>query len=239
MRRHRAMLGGWLVPLVLLACQGAEDELASIKAQQEEILERLSKLEGHLAPARPEEDFSKLYSIPVDRSPVLGSSGAPVTLVAFSDFQCPYCEGSAPLLKAILEKYGDRVRLVYKHFPLSFHPQARPAARAALAAQEQKLFWEMHDVLFESSQRLETADFDTLAARAGLDVERFHRDLESKKTEYDGRINADYAQGLKADVRGTPTLFVNGRKVRTRTMDGISGMIDGELESSRVGGERS
>jgi protein-disulfide isomerase len=152
--------------------------------------------------------------------------------VQFSDFECPYCARSAPLLRRLLEDYGDDVRLVYKHFPLSFHAHARPAAIASLAAQEQDGFWEMHDALFRQAGRLQPAEFPALAEEVGLDADRFRRDVESKWKEYQSRIDSDYALGLKVDVRGTPSLFVNGRKVRPGTLERIRARIDAELRQA-------
>jgi protein-disulfide isomerase len=223
----------------LAACQPREDELAEIRQVQAEVLARLARLEegqqrllaerASALPQRPPEDFARTYTIPIGDSPVRGNPEAPVTIVAFADFQCPFCAESAPILKTILEKHGDDVRLVYKHFPLSFHEQARAAARAALAAQEQMRFWEMHDALFENFESLSAEDFPRLASEAGLDAELFRRSYESNQEAQTQRINADYALGLRLDVRGTPTLFVNGRKLRDRTLQGISARINEEL----------
>jgi protein-disulfide isomerase len=152
-----------------------------------------------------------------------------VTIVEFADFECAFSAETAPVLRAALEKYKDRVRLVYKHFPLSFHAQARAAARASLAALEQGRFWEMHDVLLRNQANLTEEDLPKLAEEAGLDVGLFRTSYETRKNRYERRINLDYASGLRADVRGTPTVFVNGRKVRNRTLEGISARIDEEL----------
>jgi protein-disulfide isomerase len=240
--RSSAIPFGWLLGglLALAACGSDREELAELRDRQDEILERLSKLEAAEKQeaeqprtprgAEAQDHGDIIYRIDVGSSPTIGNPDAAVTIVEFSDFQCPYCARTAPLLRQILERHGDDVRLVYKHFPLSFHPQARSAARAALAAQDQRAFWEMHDLLFEHSERLGEARFADLARRAGLDVERFSRDYDTRAVDYDRRIDEDYAQGLTVNVRGTPTLFVNGRRVRVRTVDGISAMIDEELE---------
>jgi protein-disulfide isomerase len=232
-------MGGVLLLCALAACQSREDELAEIRQVQEKVLERLTQLEegqqrllaerASKLPERPSEDFDRIYTIPIGDSPVRGNSEASVTIVEFADFQCRFCAESASVLKAILEKHGDDVRLVYKHFPLSFHEQARAAARAALAAQEQRRFWEMHDLLFENFESLSAENSSRLASEAGLDVELFRNSYESNRETQTRRINADYALGLRLDVRGTPTLFVNGRKVRHRTLQGISARINEEL----------
>jgi protein-disulfide isomerase len=240
--RRSAFPSRWLLGclLALGACGADREELAELRGRQDEILERLSKLEAEErqgagqartpGEAEAQDDGDVVYRIDVGNSPTIGKPDAAVTIVEFSDFQCPYCARTAPVLREVLERYRDDVRLVYKHFPLSFHPQARPAARAALAAHDQRAFWEMHDLLFEHSERLGEARFEDLARRAGLDVERFTSDYDSRAADYDRRIDEDYAQGLTVNVRGTPTVFVNGRRVRVRTVDGISAIIDEELE---------
>ena len=133
------------------------------------------------------------------------------------------------MIEDVLKKYPKGVRFVYKQFPLPMHPMARPAAQASLAAQEQGKFWEMHDVLIQNQPTLDAAKFADYAKQAGLDVARFKRDLEQKKAEYDKRIDAETQLGQSSDVRGTPTLYIGGKKVSARTVDGMSTMIDAEL----------
>ena len=225
-----------LLAIALVACQPRDGELAEVRASQEEILSRLDRLEraeqpasARLAPGPGRAAETRVYRIEVGTSPVLGNPDARVTIVQFSDFQCPYAARSVPVLRELLDAYGEELRLVYKHFPLSFHPMARPAAIAAIAAREQDGFWEMHDALFERGEDLEPSEFPALAGRAGLDVERFRRDYETNWKEYESRIDSDYALGLKVDVRGTPSLYVNGHKVRAGTLEGIRARIDAEL----------
>ena len=234
MKRSRPWLAA--IALCLMACRASQDELAELRAQQARMLERVANLEAEQRRLRPEQPRAMdrasqpLQEIKPGVSPVLGNPHARVTIVEFADFECGYCAASAPLLKQVLQRYDEDVRLIYKHFPLSFHPRARAAAVASLAAKEQNAFWEMHDQLFEHSGRLEDVSFERLAEQAGLDVERFLRDYERKQEAYERLISADYAEGLRVDVRGTPTLFVNGRKVGVRTFEEISTMIDEELE---------
>jgi protein-disulfide isomerase len=225
-----------------LACGPSAQDMQEIRDRQEQILEKLTKIEEGLGaqarprrPQRPAEDFDRVYEIPVGDSPVLGNPNAPVTIVEFSDFQCPFCARTSPLLKEVLEKHGENVRIVYKHFPLNFHRAARPAAVASLAAHEQGRFWEMHDVLFENSRTLDVAKMEEYAKAAGLDVERFKKDLEAKGQQYEQRVQAEFQQGVAADVRGTPAVYVNGRKLKNRSLDGFSAQIDAALEGA--GGE--
>ncbi len=218
--------------------QQAKD-LAEIKSKQDEILQRLTAIEEGqkklqaAAPARaarPDEDFDKSYTIAVAGSPVRGKSDASVTIVEFSDFQCPFCARSNPIVEGVLKKYPEKVNYVYKHFPLAFHAAARPAALASIAAQEQGKFWEMHDVLFTNQATLDASKLEDYAKQAGLDVARFKKDLETKKAEYEKRVDAELALGQSVDVRGTPTLYIGGRKVRVRTVEGMSAMIDEQLK---------
>ena len=228
------------VGIALAGCNPqASKDLAEIKATQAEILKRLTSIEDGqkklqaAAPARAartDEDYDKQYTIAIADSPVRGKATAPVTIVEFSDFQCPFCARANPIVEDVLKKYPNQVNYVFKHFPLAFHGAARPAAMASMAAQEQGKFWEMHEVLFANQATLDAAKMEDYAKQAGLDLARFKRDLEAKKAEYDKRIDAELALGQSVDVRGTPTLYVGGKKVRIRTVEGMSAMVDEQLK---------
>jgi hypothetical protein len=142
---------------------------------------------------------------------VKGSPMAPVTIVEFSDFQCPFCAAAYPELERLVRENQGTVKLVFKHFPLSGHSRALPAARAAEAAALQGKFWEMHDLLFAQQKQLEDADLRRYAQQIGLDVERFERDFASP--EVAAAVEADRAEGHKLGLEGTPTVYVNGRKL--------------------------
>jgi predicted DsbA family dithiol-disulfide isomerase len=141
--------------------------------------------------------------------PARGPEDAPIHIVEFSDFECPYCLRAFPTVKQVLERYGDRVRFVYRHFPLPNHPHARPAAEAAACAHEQGKFWEYHDRLFASAGQLTPADLQAHAAAAGLDAARFGACVEART--YREQVDADIAAAQRAGVTGTPAFFVNGR----------------------------
>lgn len=143
---------------------------------------------------------------------IRGNVSAPVTLVEFSDFECPFCERIYPTLKQVLANYADKVRLVYKYFPLSFHPNAQKAAEAAECASEQGKFWEYHDKLFENQAAgFSTDKFKQWAGELNLSNSQFNECLDSGK--YAQKVQADFQEGTKKGVSGTPTTFVNGQLV--------------------------
>ena len=154
-----------------------------------------------------------------------GVPGAPIEIVVFSDFQCPYSSKVTPALDAVVEHYRGQARLIFKQFPLAFHEQARAAATASLAAHAQGKFWEMHDRLFANHRNLGRAALEGHARDLGLDMDAFTATLDKG---LDGPINADMAEGKGAGVRGTPTFFVNGRKYQApgRSADDIIKVID-------------
>ncbi|HEY6099855.1 MAG TPA: thioredoxin domain-containing protein [Anaeromyxobacter sp.] len=143
--------------------------------------------------------------------PARGNPKAPVTLVLFSDFQCPFCANVEPTLAEVQRQYGDKVRIVWKHQPLPFHPNALPAAEAAEAAREQGKFWQMHDKLFSSQRELSPDTYERIAREIGLDVRRFQEATRSGRAR--GRIQDDQQLAARVGANGTPTMFVNGEKV--------------------------
>jgi thiol-disulfide isomerase/thioredoxin len=155
-----------------------------------------------------------------------GPPEAPVTVAVFSDYQCPYCGRLEPLLQQVLEKYPNNVKLVFKNFPLSFHSQARKAATAALAAQGQGKFWEFHHKLFEAAS-LNDQKIQDIAKELKLDMNKFNEKLKDPAIQE--TINRDLADGKDNDVSGTPAIFVNGKEVNERSLEGFSRMIDAEL----------
>jgi predicted DsbA family dithiol-disulfide isomerase len=147
-----------------------------------------------------------------DPARVRGTPMARVTIVEWSDFQCPFCGAAHPEIRRLLGEMGGKVKLAFKYFPLTNHERAMPAARAAEAAARQGKFWEMHDVLFEHQRELEDADLERYAAAIGLDTARFRADLSSPEVQQ--RIDADRKEGEKLEIQGTPTIYVDGRLLR-------------------------
>ena len=162
--------------------------------------------------------------------PTRGAANAPVTIVEFSDFQCPYCGNLYPVMKEIETKYKDTVRVVYRQFPLtSIHPFAQKAAEASLCAKDQNKFWEYHDSLFENQQALDVDALKTRAINLQMDTAAFNACLDSgKEAEV---INKDILEGNKVGVTGTPAVYINGRPYRQDTsFEALSKAIDAELQ---------
>ncbi|HEV8636398.1 MAG TPA: DsbA family protein [Chloroflexota bacterium] len=149
-------------------------------------------------------------AVPVTaRDHVRGPADAPVTLVEYGDFECPYCAAARPIVRELFERLGGRLRVVHRHFPLTHeHPRAQAAAEAAEAAAVQGKFWEMHDLLYASPTRLADADLRGHAAALGLDLGRF--DAERATHAHAARVREDAAGGARSGVSGTPTFFVDG-----------------------------
>ena len=148
-------------------------------------------------------------AVPIAGSPVIGPSDAPITLVEFSDFQCPYCALATPELQALLKAYPKQVKLIFKQFPLDMHSQAAFAASAAMAAHRQGKFWPMHDALFASRNDLSRPSVLALASAIGLDMKRFESDLDSQEVRR--AVNHDIDDGSRIGVMSTPTLFIDGQ----------------------------
>ena len=206
-----------------------------VRRQRDRILRNLAvelardvEVNFLLDPVRADFDLSG--------SPSYGPDDARVTLVEFSDFECPYCGRFFPTVQRIKEEYGDRVRLVYLQFPLTeLHPHAWKAAEASLCAHEQGRFWDMHDLLFEEQDALAIEDLKEKASRLELDRESFDTCLDSGRMAE--KVRSDIRQGEVHGVTGTPAIFVNGVQVEGGAVPYpvIAQIIDGELEGS--GGE--
>ena len=175
------------------------------------------------------------YRVPVELAgaPVRGNPKAPVTIVEFSDFQCPFCVRARPTVNRVREVYGDRVRFAFRHYPLDFHPQAQKAGEAAACAGEQDRFWQMHDRLWENPQKLEVPDLKAHAQALGLDAPAFAGCLDSGR--HAGLVERDMQAGQAYGVSGTPAFFVNGRPlIGAQPFETFQQVIDDELARAAV-----
>jgi len=209
-----------------------EARVASLEAQLkgiQDIFKQVKAQGGNTAPTPQPSEPSPTYDIALDHSPVRGSSDASVTIVEFVDFQCPYCARFHPLSLQALKMYPEKVNYVLKNFPLSFHPNAKPAAKAAFAAGEQGKYWEMTDLLLAGGNILTEEKFVELAGNLGLNVEQFKDDYKNKDAQWEEYIAKDMALGQKVNVRGTPAFYINGRPFRGRDFNDFKGGIDRAL----------
>jgi protein-disulfide isomerase len=178
-------------------------------------------------------DHSKLLEdpvkIPVAGAPVLGPTNAPVTLVEFSDFQCPYCFKAVLELQTVLKTYPTQVKLIFKQFPLDIHSEAAYAAAASVAAHKQGKFWGLHDAMFAQRGRLSREIIAKLASDIGLDMKQFNSDVAS--ADIHKIVEKDRDDGDTAGVTGTPTLFVNGQHYNGAvTLAALKPVLEGELK---------
>ncbi len=174
---------------------------------------------------------AKPLAIDLAGSPAKGPENAPVTIVVWSDFECPHCRMTLPLIEKVFEEKAPLIRLVHKFYPLPSHPHADAAARAAVAAQNQGKYWEMEALLFANQLALEGTDLLRYAREIGLDIERFTADMEAPETIE--HVARDKAAGQQAGLNGTPFIVVNGRVFDLsmfRVDDDLAGWID--LEAS-------
>jgi len=158
-------------------------------------------------------EFGAELTVPVseDRDHIQGPVFAPVTLLEYGDYECPYCGAAYPIVKQVQERMGERLRFVFRNFPITTsHPHAEQAAEAAEAAAAQGRFWEMHDHLYEHQRRLETTDLHDYAEQLELDVERFDRELAGHV--HAARVREDFMSGVHSGVNGTPTFYINGKR---------------------------
>ncbi|HEY8378664.1 MAG TPA: thioredoxin domain-containing protein, partial [Nannocystis sp.] len=173
------------------------------------------------------ERFRVTYT---DKDPMKGAAEPLVTIVEFSDFQCPFCAKFTDMLNELLKDpaYANDVRVVFKQYPLPMHKDAGTGSEAALAAGEQGKFWEMHDILFKNQKAMTRADVEKYAQELGLDMAKFKAALDNKT--YEAKVKEDMELGRKFGVRGTPSFFINGKWQRgaPRTIEGLKKLVDEE-----------
>lgn len=171
-----------------------------------------------------------VFDVNIKDAPVKGSGSAKVTIVEYSDFQCPFCSKAAVTISELEKKYGSKVKVAYKNFPLPFHSQARLAAEAAQCANAQnpKLFWKMHDAMFADQTKLDKDNLLATAKKIGVKEADFKTCLDSDK--YKSVIEADMAEGQKLGIKSTPTFFINGKLVSgAQPVEVFSEVIDEEI----------
>jgi len=157
--------------------------------------------------------WEAVLTMPVaeDRDHIQGPADAAVTLVQYGDYECPYCGAAYPIIKEVQARMRERLRFVFRNFPIvTSHPHAQQAAEAAEAAATQGKFWPMHDLLYENQRRLRDQDLSGYAAKLGLDVELFDKELAEHV--HAARVHEDFMSGVRSGVNGTPTFYINGAR---------------------------
>ncbi len=173
-------------------------------------------------PAKPKKQVDA-------KGPSKGPDTAKVTIVEFSDFQCPFCSKASSTVDQVMEQYAGKVKLVFRHFPLEFHEKAPKAAEASLCADEQKKFWEFHDMMFKNQDKLSVEDLKANATTLGLDATKFNECLDSGKMKK--VVDEDTAAGKKVGVSGTPAFFINGTMLSgAQPLEAFKEAIDAELK---------
>lgn len=230
-----------LLGVLLVAGCATTSEVEALKTQQRVLQDRVEKLEARLEKKQQEDkararggrpDPDQVYTVTVGSAPFLGPADAPVTIVEFGDFQCPFCERVERTLRRVTETYGNRVRLVWKHNPLPFHNRAMPAALAAECAHAQQKFWPMHDALYVGFREYQNLDAEQAADDVGLDLVAFRACMTNPETE--DRVRADIKQAEQLGARGTPSFFINGRSLTgAQPFEAFKALIDEELAKAQ------
>jgi protein-disulfide isomerase len=202
-----------------------------IQNQLQQIQNRINAMgNGNVQPQEvqgpPPEDMNKVYDLPVGVSSVLGDKNAPVTITEFSDFQCPFCARFYAAIKDVLGAYPGKVKVVIKNFPLPFHPNARPAAKLAMAANEQGQFQGMMELLLQNGGDASDDKIKAYAKTLNLDYNKLVSDYKSKDAQWEKQIQDDMQLATSSDVRGTPTFYLNGRKTNSRDLASFKAEID-------------
>ncbi|MBN8227584.1 thioredoxin domain-containing protein [Corallococcus macrosporus] len=218
-------------PLIDQEIAKADKALAG-GTKAEDLYAKLNQDNVNAAPAAPAAPAEPaVQKVEVGNAPVRGPKNAPITIVAWSDFECPFCSRAVPTLEQVEKEYKGKVKIAFKHQPLPFHQNAKLAAQASMAANEQGKFWEMHDKLFANQRALDRASLEKYAQELKLDMNKFKTALDSGK--FDKQIEADMADGSAKGANGTPTFFINGRTlVGAQPFDAFKRVIDEELKKT-------
>jgi protein-disulfide isomerase len=231
--RFQEVAKGELAKASALAAKGVAPDLVYTQLTESNLKEQAAA-----AAKTDDEDApdTKTYKVPVGSSPVLGAKDALVTIIEFSDFQCPFCKRVEKTLGEVRAKYGNDVRFVWKNDPLPFHKRAEPAAQLALEARAEKGdkgFWEAHDALFDSQPKLEDADLEALAATLKLNVAKVKQAIATHK--YKTAIEDDELVGDDFGASGTPHFFINGKRLGgAQPIERFTAIIDEELARAKA-----
>ncbi len=182
-----------------------------IKKQVEAVLKEKG-IQGRPKPKSIDEMMKTRVKVGLNNAATKGPEDAEITIIEFSDFQCPFCNRVVPTMNQLLKDYKGKIRIAFRQHPLGFHKRAMPAAKASLAAGEQGKFWEMHDILFENQKDLSDANIMKMARDIGLNQKQFKKDWQSDK--YDKQIAKDMQDARSLGAKGTPAFFVNGIYVK-------------------------
>ncbi|HEX8185751.1 MAG TPA: thioredoxin domain-containing protein, partial [Blastocatellia bacterium] len=202
-----------------------EQEVKKVETAYAESLRKAATIQVFL-----NEPESPVYSIATDDQPLKGNPSAPVTIVEFTDYQCPSCARTQPVLEEVAKEYGDKVKLVSRDFPLDQHAEAVKAAEAAEAAREQGKYWEYTAILFKNQDALQVEKLKEYASQLGLDRAKFDQALDSGK--FSEKVQRDMREGDKLGVNSTPTVFINGKRIKDKTRESLKSAIEAALKES-------
>ena len=216
------------------SAKNIESRLAAMETQTDSIIDEVKRLPLAAAaqrmapqpPQPPSEDFSKVYDLDMAHARIQGNKNARVTIVEFVDFQCPFCQRFHPVVTEVMKAYPKDVNYALRNYPLPFHPQAKPAAKAALAAGEQGKYFEMVEALLQGGANLNEDKFPELAKSLGLNVSKFMKDYKEKDAQWEDILKKDMELAARVDVRGTPTYYINGHKTMARDLNSYKIEID-------------
>ncbi|MDD3374103.1 MAG: thioredoxin domain-containing protein [Candidatus Omnitrophica bacterium] len=208
-----------------------EEQLTIIQNNQKQIVKVLTsqgfaRQKGAQKNERPQIDPNKVYDIDTSGSMVKGNPEAKVTIVEFSDFQCPYSQKFHPIIADVVSVYPEDVNYVFMSFPLSYHKQAKPATKALLVAKQYGKYWEMLDLIFQNAKDLSEDKYGELAGQLGINKDEFVQKMQEQDAQLEQMIQKDLAIAGKADVGGTPTFFINGKRTNARTSEDLKKQVN-------------
>ena len=218
------------------APQSVEERIENLEAEAIYLKSEISTLRERLDALLGQSPEDQVYRVSLGQSPVRGEALAPVTLLEFGDYQSDYSTRAAHVVARLLEEFPAELRFIFKHYPLTpIHPQATEAALAALAAEKQQRGWEMHDLLFKNSRRLDANLFLMLAQESGLDLTQFEADRRSLWALE--RLSEDEKEAVRMQVGGVPTFFLNGKRMKSWRYDFLRDQIQALLANRRTAGK--